>query len=825
MFGLPSVADRVSLTVVSMFMVVAVLLLSLHQFSPSSRIHNHCRALQRDGWWADKQSLLWQPNGCTLRKYSALDVQKCLAPSPAHTSTLISEHVLFIGDSSLRNKFYALANIINPDHMRTVSDTKAHSDLTVGWPAIGGAVARFIWDPYLSSNQTREVLEGRAPVAPRVLIVGTGAWYLHNGDESGGVHEWRKTVDRLVLDIAALRDNGSVEHIYVSPISTVVPSALSTERRRTLNPDTIGNMNAYMDALDLPMLMAWLRMTEGMAAETQDGLHYSKALNNRAVGVLLNRVCNREVLTKHMRPPFLTTCCFEYPAPNGFVVLMAALTVAGLPLLIVLGRQLPAGAVPSARTLWQMLLFCSVLLFMYVCDRTPLFAKLHKSFDARVFALLIGLALAGGVATWDEDKSGGFLGRQQTDEWKGWMQIVILVYHLLNASAVAAIYNPVRVLVAMYLFMTGYGHCVFFIKKADFGLKRLTSVLLRTNLLAVALAYMMNTSYMDYYFAPLSSAWVLIVWLTMRVAPALNQTNGVWVKLLVSAALVSAVNRWHLWPFALLARLGVRWVQREWEFRFGIDIFIVYIGMATALVVVRHSTQLQQHVRWAQMQRWAVLLSAACVAWYFWFEATRKDKFVYNAWHPYVSPLVVLAFVVLRNSTETLRCHTSSLYRATGLISLELFIAQFHLFLAADTKAVLVLTHPRLWFVNLAVVSVVFVGMCRLLGDASGAIVAWMMAVPLGAATAAAAASGEPTAGGADNIAMLELGSNLVTDTGDTDGDSRQAQVLSRLDRLAAKPRLIMRVGQWLRHVAVHSLGLRWALGLLALLVLNNIYD
>ncbi|KAJ2767937.1 hypothetical protein IWQ57_003746 [Coemansia nantahalensis] len=338
----------------------------------------------------------------------------------------------------------------------------------------------------------------------------------------------------------------------------------------------------------------------------------------------------------------------------------------------------------------------------------------------------------------------------------------------------------------MYLFMTGYGHCMFFCNKADFGLRRLTAVLLRTNVLAVALAYVMGTSYMDYYFAPLSSAWVLIVWLTMRVRPDANATRLVWAKVAASAAAAVVVNRAHLWPFGLLARLGVQWSAREWEFRFGTDIFIVYVGMATAVVYLQHGKQLLAHPRWPQIHRWAVLAAAAALGWYVWFELTRETKFVYNRWHPYVAWVPTLAFVVLRNATPWLRARSSGAFRFVGLISLELFIAQFHLFLAADTKGILVLVDPRLWFVNLAVTSLVFVAMCRVLGTATGAIASWLMAP----ACPPAAAAG---------LEMSELPRTATT-----------------LDRLApARPAAAG---------IVDSLAVRWAVGLVVLLALNRYY-
>lgn len=80
------------------------------------------------------------------------------------------------------------------------------------------------------------------------------------------------------------------------------------------------------------------------------------------------------------------------------------------------GRQLIEEHVPA-------LVFSAAIALIYVADRTGFWLKEQKQFNPWTFTFLGLSFLAFGLVTVKRaDKDPGFLNRDQTDEWKGWMQ-------------------------------------------------------------------------------------------------------------------------------------------------------------------------------------------------------------------------------------------------------------------------------------------------------------------------------------------------------------------------------------------------------------------
>lgn len=81
------------------------------------------------------------------------------------------------------------------------------------------------------------------------------------------------------------------------------------------------------------------------------------------------------------------------------------------------------------------------------------------------------------------------------------MQLIILIYNLTGASIKASISNHVQILIAAYLFLTGYGHFYYMWHRSDAGLTRYFQV--KYNLLTLWTLLKKITHKVSYY-SPLS---------------------------------------------------------------------------------------------------------------------------------------------------------------------------------------------------------------------------------------------------------------------------------------------------------------------------------
>lgn len=709
-----------------------------------------CGALLHQGEWLDPgsrwttQSLFqnWQPPGCLMHEYNQRDIHECL----------YNRKLVFIGDSTTRQIFWAVAKKMDRQKAeRNIAENlardKKHMDLEF---EVYGVTLQFIWDPWLNSTGLDRELKkfsavpvseptGASGESPALLLLGApGLWFaLHN--QENYMRDFRDAVERVIpyMDHASggNRDTkpqsfnarqGSPNFLLMAPIQVPQYEYLSPARAATITPEKIDLMNDFLQQAsaysDADIVWSYNLMTyDGKAQYEESGIHVVDNVARAKADVLLNIRCNAGLASS--KYPFDRTCCSNYTSPNlwQWSFMVAGMLV--LPICLWLRKSHFAWLrhfLPSVKTLTPLAIFFSVICFSFYADRTQIFEKSQKQFRPREFALAcLGLGVAGllsiessrhpSVATKGAPRDQLFLSRSQTDEWKGWMQIVILIYHYTHASSTLWIYEVVRVLVASYLFMTGYVHTTYFLTKADYSSRRLAAVLVRLNLLSCVLPYMMRTDYLNYYFSPLVSFWFLVIYLTLFIDHKRNDDLSFLLsKIVLSAIMVTCFVKvpgiLESVCFILNRTCSISWNVIEWRFRMSLDLYIVYVGMIVAALVVRRSklkpsaatpTGVIDKAIHLSIDRQGTFSFTATIASLsllscFWTLAQRAlSKEEHNRWQPYVSFIPILSFVALRNCHSFLRNHHSAAFAWLGRCSLETYILQYHIWLAGDTKGLL----------------------------------------------------------------------------------------------------------------------------------------
>eukprot|EP00986_Skeletonema_menzelii_P001452 scaffold386_cov135-Skeletonema_menzelii.AAC.7 len=275
-----------------------------------------------------------------------------------------------------------------------------------------------------------------------------------------------------------------------------------------------------------------------------------------------------------------------------------------------------------------------ILLIAYVGNKFEPAYPRNDNHHPEIFWIVNAILTIGTFFTWKWEasktgRSGGSpriicLGREQTEEWKGWMQWAFIFYHYY---------------------------------RADFSIERFVSMIIRINYFPLLLSFFLTVPLELYYVVPLHTTGFIVTMITCWIGYKFENTCGMgyWKSRTIAVALSLFV---HIIFYETPAVNFLLLFSKEYHFRFQADKYSAWLGMASGLLWGK----VGEYMQWAHgfesdQRRHIVSILQFCggfglIAFWYGLFGSIQDKYTYNPVHPYVFIFAVIGWLMIRNCTS-----------------------------------------------------------------------------------------------------------------------------------------------------------------------------
>ena len=113
-----------------------------------------------------------------------------------------------------------------------------------------------------------------------------------------------------------------------------------------------------------------------------------------------------------------------------------------------------------------------------------------------------------------------FLNKEQINEMRGWMMVILLAYQITDASGKSLVLAMcIQLLISAYLFLSSYNHFQYYWTTGNYQFLPFIQMLFKYNFLTITLCLLMNRHYQTYYYPPLISFYFTLMYIILACIP------------------------------------------------------------------------------------------------------------------------------------------------------------------------------------------------------------------------------------------------------------------------------------------------------------------
>lgn len=287
------------------------------------------------------------------------------------------------------------------------------------------------------------------------------------------------------------------------------------------------------------------------------------------------------------------------------------------------------------------------------------------------------------------------------------------------------------------MFLIGYSNYDYYYRKGNYEIINFIYLILKKITLPLILAFALNTNILDYFFPIMNIFWSIIIYSTMGILASYNNKRkffliklgcsiGITFFLLI---LLPFISKYLFIIFSVI--FGVEWNYIQWNEYIFMDFWTVWIGVGFSYLInniYEAVDSLASHKFKISTLNIIGIASSVCGLLFIIPIIFILNQETYNKIHPWISYIIPVAYLILRNSNHMMRKRISKFLCWIGSFSLEIYILYNHFLISSGNNSHgLIVYFPNSYWCNLIISCIILIWLSYTISKTVAELCHWVI--------------------------------------------------------------------------------------------------